>query len=120
MIQEYRFGKMKIGGQTYTYDVEVRWGGEILDWQREESHIIDVKDIERALEQNPEVLVIGTGKSGIAQVTDKAQEAIARQEVKLIIDKTGEAVKTFNVIKEESEEEEGVQARVIGLFHLTC
>jgi len=40
--------------------------------------------------------------------------------VKILIDITEEAVKTFNVICEESLEEEGEQAEVIGLFHLTC
>lgn len=120
MIEEYKFGSITIDGKTYNYDVEVRWTGEVLDWRREESHVIDVENVKRALEQNPETIIIGTGEMGIAKVTAEAQEEIKSRNIELIIDKTGEAVKTFNFRKEESEEEKGKQEKVIGLFHLTC
>ena len=120
MIEEYHFGGITIDGKNYTNDVEVRWSGEVLDWWRGESHVIDVEDIERALEQNPEVIVIGTGESGLARVTKEAKKEIENRGIKLIIDITEEAVKTFNIINEESKEEEGEQTKVIGLFHLTC
>jgi hypothetical protein len=121
MIEEYKFGSITIDGKTYHHDVEVRWGtDEVLDWQRAESHIIDVNDVKRALEENPETIVIGTGQSGVAQVTEEAQREIKSRNIKLIIDRTEAATKTFNIRKEESEEEEGKPERVIGLFHLTC
>lgn len=119
-IEEYHFGSITIDGKNHTQDVEVRWSGEVLDWWRKESHLIDVGDIKRALGQNPEVIVIGTGESGLARVTDEAKKEIEGKGIKLIIDVTEEAVKTFNIIKEESEAEEGKKTRVVGLFHLTC
>ena len=120
MIEEYRFGLITINGKTYDYDVEVRWTGEVLRWQRKESHIFDTEDIQRALDQKPEMIILGTGAYGEAKVTEEAQEKIRSQGIELIIDKTEEAIKTFNIIKENLEEEEGVQKKVIGLFHLTC
>jgi hypothetical protein len=120
MIDEYRFGSITINGKTYDYDVEVRWTGEVLSWWREESHLIDIESVKRATEQEPEIIVIGTGESGVAKVAEDAQGFIKEKRIELIIDKTGEATKTFNIIKEESEEEEGVQRKIIGLFHLTC
>jgi len=120
MIEEYKFGSITIDGKTYNHDVEVRWGGEVLEWRREESHIVDVEDVKRAVEQNPDTIVIGTGESGVAKVTGEAQNFIKERGIKLIIDLTEEATKTFNIISEESEEEEGGQSKVIGLFHLTC
>ena len=120
MIEEYNFGSITINGKTYNHDVEVRWNGEVLPWQREESHIIDTDDIKRAIEQNPESIVIGTGESGMVKITDRAREEILSKGIGLIIDKTEEAIKTFNIQKEESKEEEGEQEKVIGLFHLTC
>jgi len=91
-----------------------------LKWWREESHIIDVEDVKRAVEQNPETIVIGTGESGIARVTEEAKKFIQEKGIKLIIDKTEEAAKTFNIINAGSKEEEGKQNKVIDLFHLTC
>ncbi|PIW92046.1 MAG: hypothetical protein COY73_02630 [Candidatus Nealsonbacteria bacterium CG_4_10_14_0_8_um_filter_37_14] len=164
MIEEYHFGSIAINGKIYHHDVEVRWTGEVLPWWRRESHIIDVEDVRRAVEQNPETIIIGTGEMGIAKVTEEAKKFIkdynppedgafrsvgafrfaktprdliakaprvpttfpfAKGEgppkgIELLIDKTGEAVKTFNVVCEESLEEEGKQRKVIGLFHLTC
>lgn len=120
MIEQYRFGSITIDGKTYEYDVEVRWEGEVLKWWRGESHIIDIGDVERAVKQHPDTIVIGVGESGVAKVTEQAQNFIKEKGIELIIDKTEEAVKTFNIINEESEEEEGKQRKVIGLFHLTC
>jgi len=120
MINEYKFGSITIDGKTYNHDVEVRWTDEVLKWWRKESHVIDTEDVKRAVEQNPDTIIIGTGESGLARVTEDTQRFITKENVKLIIDKTGEAVKTFNIIKRESEREEGRQRKVIGLFHLTC
>ncbi|MCD6500587.1 hypothetical protein J7K42_01045 [bacterium] len=146
-IEKYHFGSITINGKTYNHDVEVRWSGEVLDWRRKESHLIAVEDIKRALGQSPEVIVIGTGESGMARVTEEAKKEIEEKGIKLIIDRTEEAVKSFNIINKKSEkgyspptasevpskrETEGSEpgslrertlekkTKVIGLFHLTC
>jgi len=115
MIEEYRFGYIKILGKSYNYDVEVRWTGEVLSWWRKESHIIDLEDIQRALSQKPELIIVGTGAYGVAKLTERAKQEIEKREIELIVDRTGKAVKTFNIILEKEK-----QKRVIGLFHLTC
>lgn len=120
MIEEYQFGSIIIDGKTYNYDIQLKWTGEVLKWWRNESHIIDVEDVKKAIEESPDIIIIGTGESGLAQVTERAKKEIKSKGIKLIIDKIEEAVKTFNVICEESKEEEGEQKKVIGLFHLTC
>mgnify|MGYP005849800281 FL=1 len=120
MINGYKFGSIIIDGKNYNHDVEVRWTGEVLKWWRKESHVIDVEDVKRAVEEKPETIIIGNGESGVAEVTEEVQRFIKEKGIKLIIDKTEEAVKTFNIILEESKEEEGKQRRIIGLFHLTC
>lgn len=120
MIEEYHFGSITIDGKTYNHDVEVRWTSEVLKWWRKESHVIGVEDVKRAVEQNPDTVVVGTGESGIAKIMEEAKKFIQEKGIKLVIDKTEEATKTFNIINEESEVGEGEQNRVIGLFHLTC
>lgn len=132
MIEEYHFGSITIDGKTYNHDVEVRWtpkeslhdptgqAVEVLKWWRKESHVIDVEDIKRAIDQNPDVITIGTGESGVAEVTEGAKNEVKSKGVELMIDLTEEAIKTFNILCQESEDEEGKQKKVIGLFHLTC
>jgi len=113
MIEEYHFGSITIDGKTYNRDVEVLWSGQVLDWWRKESHVIDTEDLKRALDQGPEVIIIGTGESAVAQVTERAQREVRNRGINLIIDDTTEAIKTFNILVEEGK-------KVIGLFHLTC
>ncbi|MBZ9572411.1 hypothetical protein KJA15_03710 [Patescibacteria group bacterium] len=120
MIEEYHFGSITINGKTYNHDVEVRWTGEVLKWWRKESHLIEIEDLKRAIEQKPEVIIIGTGESGLAKVTEETKNFLKEKGIELIIDVTEQATKTFNIINEESIKEEGGQKKVIGLFHLTC
>lgn len=120
MIEEYKFGSITISGKTYTEDVEVRWTDEVLKWWRKEGHIVDVEDVKRAIGESPDIIIIGTGESGTVKITEEAKKEIQSKGIKLIIDLTEQATKTFNIRKEESEEEEGEQEKVIGLFHLTC
>ena len=120
MIEEYHFGSITIDGKTYNYDVEVSWTGEVLKWQRGESHVIDVEDIKRAIAAKPDTIIIGTGYSGTAKVTEEAKNEMKAKGIEVVIDLTEQAAKTFNIIEQDSEEEEGKQEKVIGLFHLTC
>lgn len=120
MIEEYKFGSITINGEKYSHDVEVLWTYEVLEWWRKESHVIGIEDIEDVLDLEPDTIIIGTGESGIAQVKEEVKKLILEKGIRLIIDKTEDAVKTFNVIAGDSEEEEGEQNKVIGFFHLTC
>lgn len=120
MIDTYHFGSITVDGKEYHHDVEVRWTGEVLKWWRLEGHSVALDDIERAIEANPEVIVIGTGAEGCMEVPKDVREAIWARNIQLILDRTEEATKRFNIINEESKEEGGRQKRVIGLFHLTC
>ena len=113
-INDYQFGSITIDGVNYAYDLELRsTGDDVLAWQRAQNHIIETHDIRRAIEQNPDLIVIGTGFSGAAQVTEKAKQEIESNKIKLMTEQTKAAIKIFN-----SELERGT--KVIGLFHLTC
>src|SRR4030042_5118392 len=98
MIEEYKFGSITIDGKALDYDVEVRWTDELLKWWRKESHVIDIDDVKRAVDQNPDTIVIGTGETGVAEVTEEAKNFIKEKGIELIIDLTEQATKTFNVI----------------------
>lgn len=119
MIEEYSFGFIKINGQVYNHDIQIGLDGEIKLWWRNESHEIEKRDIEEVLNQKPEAIVIGTGELGVARVADGARQAIASKGVKLIIEPTGEAVKSFNSFKKDSSAG-GQGKKVVGFFHLTC
>jgi hypothetical protein len=72
------------------------------------------------MEQASDTIIIGTGESGVAKVSERVKQEIKSKGIELIVDLTEQATKTFNIINEESKGEEGKQRKVIGLFHLTC
>lgn len=113
MIEEYKFGLIRVLDKTYNYDIELRWGGEVLSWQKEESHSISPEDVKRAVKENPDLIIIGNGESGLAEVSKEAKEKILSEGIGLIVEKTGKAVIAF-----DKEQKKG--RKVIGLFHLTC
>jgi hypothetical protein len=69
-------------------------------------------DLSDILEIKPEVLVVGTGASGLLKVPEELERHMASGEIKLITRKTPEAYKIFNELSKSK--------RVIGVFHLTC
>jgi len=113
MINSYHFGNITINGKNYTEDIWIDLNNRVHTWWRGSSHIIEKKDLEKALKEVPEVVVIGTGEAGIAEVYDEALEYLKKEKIKFFIEPTGKAVKTYNQFKEKNK-------KVIGLFHLTC
>ncbi len=111
MIEKYQFGSIDIDGKTYNFDVEVWWTGEVLKWWRNQGHYVGIEDVKRAIEKEPEIIVIGTGKFGVLKVGKETKNFIKEKGIELIIDITDKAIKAFN---------ENKHKKVIGLFHLTC
>lgn len=113
MIEAYDFGLIKIDGQTFVKDVFINLSGEVKDWQRQQSHLFQKTDVENLLEEDLEVVVFGTGKSGFAKLTDELQSFIQDKGIELIIFPTDQAVQEYNEMKHEDK-------KVVAFLHLTC
>ena len=114
MIQEYRFGKMVIGGATYEQDLIIAGGEVIPNWWRKKGHNFQMSDIEKVMNNHqPEILVVGKGQFGMLTVSDEVQNYMHQHEIELIHKKTGKAVQIFNKYYHQGK-------NVIGAFHLTC
>lgn len=113
MIDSYDFGQIVINGRRYTSDVIV-FPDRVRDsWWRREGHQLHVEDIDRAVqEEKPEVLVVGTGHSGLMKVLPETEKYLKSKGIELIAQSTREACKTFNRIVKSK--------KVIAALHLTC
>ena len=67
-IDSYNFGKMTIDGVEYHKDLVAYADRVFADWWREEGHRLCPEDIDELLQYHPDLLVIGTGASGIMEV----------------------------------------------------
>ncbi|MCS7114581.1 MAG: Mth938-like domain-containing protein [Nitrososphaerota archaeon] len=115
MIDSYSFGFIVINGKRYESDVIVFPEKVIGGWWRREGHKIYVEDLGEVLNHKPtpQVLVVGTGYSGLVKVMPGVEDALKKRGIKLIVQSTREAYKTFNELLKSGKP-------VAGAFHLTC
>ena len=112
MIDSYDFGRIAINGRHYTADILVFPEKIKADWRRKKGHRLHIADLEEALEAKPEVLVVGTGYSGMMDVPLETRNYIESEGIELVVQKTSEACKTFNRLYESRT--------VVAALHLTC
>ena len=112
MIDSYDFGRIVIDGKLYSDDLIV-FPNKVRDgWWRKEGHRLHVEDLKDALETKPEVLVVGTGYSGMMTVPPETRKQVESEGIELIAQKTAEACKTFNSLVKSR--------KVVAALHITC
>ena len=72
-IKAYDFGQITIDGNTFRNDLKIVGGSIVPDWWRIEGHRLLIADIQDILESKPEVLVVGTGYSGLMSVSEQVK-----------------------------------------------
>ncbi len=113
MIEGYEFGAMTVDGVRHTHDLLLVGGSVVADWWRGKAHLLTIMDLSPVLAARPEVLVVGTGRSGAMQLAPGLAEALEERNVELVALPSPEAWKAYNELLAEGR-------RVAGAFHLTC
>jgi hypothetical protein len=111
-IDSYRFGQIVINGQKYTSDVIIFPDRVQDDWWRDDSHRLTIRDITGIMKENPEVLLVGTGASGLMRVLPEVKQAVEARHIELMAQPTGEVCETYNRLSQTQ--------RVVAALHLTC
>jgi hypothetical protein len=113
MIEDYTPGRMTIEGEKHKRDLKIIGDRIVPQWWREEDHRLDVGDVEDILTAAPDVLVVGTGYAGNMRLKETLRARLQQKGIEIIVERTGDAVKTFNQLRLEGK-------YVAGAFHLTC
>jgi hypothetical protein len=111
-IDSYSFGEMIIDGKRFGSDLIIYPEKVDASWWRREGHRLQVEDLTGALAARPEVLIIGTGYSGLMKVPDEVRNEVLKKNIELHIEKSSRAAELFNSLK--------TKRRTIAAFHLTC
>lgn len=113
LIASYSFGRIEIDHKAYSNDIIILPDGSIISpWWRKEGHRLDVADLDKLISRQPEIIIAGTGASGLMKPAIELQEFLAQRSIELIAQPTGDAVQTYNRLS---------GTRKIGAcFHLTC
>lgn len=110
-LSGYHFGRIKVDDTLYHHDLIVL-PTEVREWRRREGHRVHPEDLDPALAEPPQVFIVGTGFSGLLQITTEATRLLRERGIELIAVKTGEAVEAYNDISPTK--------RACALLHLTC
>jgi hypothetical protein len=108
MIESYEFGRIVVDGKIYTSDIII--GDRISSWWRREGHEVCREDIEKI---GAEILVIGTGASGLVRILPDAEEFARKRGMKIIAEPTRKACETYNRLSTSGK-------KVAAALHLTC
>jgi len=112
MIDSYDFGTIVVNGRKFTSDLIISKKGINPSWWRKKGQELSKEDIEEVLIDPPEILIIGTGYSGVLNVPKNVENYISSKGIEVIVKRTEEACKEYNKLCEKHD--------VIAALHLTC
>jgi len=112
-IDEFKFGEMSIDGKTYFSDIMIWWDGRVEMVEKPEMHEIGINELAMLLQNDPDIIVIGTGIKRIIRVLPEVTQSCRDKKIKLYSDPTPKAAEFFNGLCAQEK-------RAAGFFHLTC
>lgn len=112
MIENYSFGQILIDGKKYNSDLII-FDDHIYDsWWRREGHNLHIDDIQEIINEKPEIIIIGTGFSGLMKVSADLIKYLESIGIEVIVKKTKDSCDEYNTLYKKK--------KVIAAFHLTC
>lgn len=113
-VESFSFGRITIDGKKYTSDIIVSKDGMInSSWWRKEGHNVHPEDIGEILDASPEVVIFGTGASGLMKVSSAVKEQLQQKGIDVDQMLTSKAKDRFNELVNEGR-------KVVLAAHLTC
>ena len=116
-IDTAKFGSITVEGRTFERDVLIRLSGEVEKRKKKlskavygTSHVISLEEAKHVYQKGAERLIVGTGQSGLTQLSKEAADYFERKGCPVMLLPTPEAIGAWNK----------AQGAVIGLFHVTC
>jgi len=116
-IESTKFGSIVIGGNKYMHDVIIRLDGKVEKRKKKlskkvygTSHKVSLEEAQYVYEKGAELIIFGSGQSGLARLSDEAAEYFKQKGCRVEISATPKAIDAWNQAK----------GKTIGLFHVTC
>lgn len=113
IIEKYSFGRIAVDGTTFTSDIIIFPDGRVeKSWWRKSGHSLTVDDIKGLINAGPEVIIAGTGASGMMKPECGLEDYLDDRGIEFKALQTEEACRLFNELKD--------QRRTGACLHLTC
>ncbi len=115
VIESYRFGQIVIDNKVYTSDLKIINGVVKDNWWRSEGHVVSPSDIDDIMAARPDIVIIGTGASGMMKLAPGLSKAFTDKGIKVEALLTKLAAKRFNELVSRLG-----PSKVAFAAHLTC
>ncbi len=112
MINSYQFGVIIVNGRRYTSDVIIYPDRVDDNWWRREGHSLSPQDLKEVVREKPEIVVIGSGNSGLMKVPPSTCRWIEGKGIRLKVEPTQTACQIYNQLQKTH--------KVVAALHLTC
>ncbi len=112
IINSIKFGSITIDGKTYHEDIIVTWDNEVKEIYLTVRHYFALPEFNQ-ITKTPDVLIVGTGLSGLCGISDDVRKICKERGIKLIMMASGEAIKRFNEAFNQGK-------KVAAFIHITC
>jgi len=116
-IDRTEFGSISVMGETFDHDILIRLDGQVKKRKKKlskevygTSHIVSKAEAEAIYEQGSNRLIVGSGQSGMLQLSDEASDYFRKKGCQVDLLPTPQAIKAWNK----------TEGAVIGMFHVTC
>ncbi|MBW2999412.1 hypothetical protein KY339_01965 [Candidatus Woesearchaeota archaeon] len=109
-INNTAFGSVTIDNMAYPHDVWI-FVDEHIE-KRDRNHDFSMEELKIIGKEKPDVIVIGTGQSGVMDVGEEVKEAAKHKGIELVIAETPEAIEKYNKLSKEK--------RTAAAIHVTC
>jgi len=110
-INSVKFGEIEIDKKIYYSDMIVWWDGKIE--YREKKHEFGMNEFLKLLRRKPEIIVIGTGISGVCRVLEEVEQTAKDKGIEIFKDLSPKAAEMFNGFVAD-------ERKVVAVLHSTC
>jgi len=109
------FGSITIDGKTYDEEDNyiVSWDGEITGLHTAERHVFGRPELEMILKKNPEMVIVGTGDSGLLRISEEVRKLCRDKRIELVEMISKVAIRKFNDAFNQEK-------KVAAFIHVTC
>ena len=113
MIESYSFGSIVVDGRKFTSDLIIYPDGRIeASWWRKSGHRLSSDDIGELIRSEPDVIIAGTGASGLMKPEKELKNLLEQRSIEFISVSSKKAVEIYNELSTKNN--------VGACFHLTC
>jgi hypothetical protein len=116
-INSFNFGFIVVDDKQYSHDIIILPDGTVKDRNpgkgRLGSHTISKGEIEALIQDQADVVLIGTGVQGMARLAHDAEHYMMEPDLNITILPSAQIVKKYNQHVDDGE-------KVAALIHVTC